>query len=439
MKKGLSFLLVILSFFILVACNNSEVGIVEGTVTINVGEEKEVELIGLTHDKVTYKSVNEAVVIISEDGKYKGLEPGLTSITVTYKKQEWILFVVVIGERININLEFKNIEIDVGDTRLINFTTNDTEGVSFNSLNEEILTVDSEGLISTLAAGATSVVIISKTNPNVTVTLDVKVLSLAEQEFIIEIIENEIVVGLNETKKLTVTTTDPNGVIFESLNEDVFTVDEEGLIKGLTAGSANLIVSSKNNPSVTKTINVVVVDSRSVEEILFTEAINNTNALRNYTLEFYVSEYLDGENYYSTFFLKFAEDLAMFKADHIEEYYETVDGISYIYTQTPEGFVKEESSSSNEGFIIYQNFTFADFNYIAVSDKYTLGFGKDYLLEDFSNLFGDDGIILQFELTIKDSYIEAMKFIFVVSGYTYTITISIKDIGTTNVEVPNHV
>ena len=78
---------------------------------------------------------------------------------------------------------------------------------------------------------------------------------------------SDIEVGLNKTARITYTLspsdTTEKGVSFESANPSVASVDEYGNVKGLIQGqSTKVTISSTASPSVTKTINVNVVETK---------------------------------------------------------------------------------------------------------------------------------------------------------------------------------
>lgn len=440
MKKVLSVLLMFLSFFILISCKG-DVGIKEGTVDLTVGGSGVVELKGLKPEKVKFESGNEDVVLIDEAGKFKGIAPGLSTITVTYKKQEWSLFVIVTGDKIVIEAA-SDISIEIGNSLLLSYESNDPNGVTFKSNDEEILTISDVGLIETLKPGLTEVVITSNTNLNISKTVTVRVLDLEEASYNISLKVLSLNINRGETTKIEVVTDDPAGVTFKSNDEDILVVDEEGNIEALEEGVVAVVITSKTNKNISKTLMVTVIDNRSLAEKNFEKAIFNTVNLSNYTLSFDVKENFENKNYYYTILLMFDGNLTKLKANQIEEYYEVIDDKQYAYIRTDEGFIKEEVESNiDEGFLFYENFTYDAFIYNDFTNEYSLDGTKPEhagLLDDFINLFAEEGIILLFKLTINDEFIEMMEFMFVYDEFVFEIKISLTDIENTLVEVPEH-
>lgn len=359
MKKYFLLLLTSLVLLGLIACNNSEAkgGLVNSNATINVSESSKIELFDLDLEEVTFTSSDENIVRVDETGVFIGLEPGSTTIVVKKGDREWIFNVIVQGAYLNIDL-----------------------------------------------------------------------------------VDSDVEININETHEIDVTTNDKNGLEFNSLNKDIATVNEQGVIEGVSAGETSIIISSATNPNLKRTLNITVIDTRDPLLVEFENSINNTNNLTNYTLEFSVVELIDGVNYYHTITLEFSDNLTKLKAGHIEEYYELVDENQYRYYQTVDGFTKEEiENSSYEPFLIYEDFTFEDFSYNEASKKYSLNPSSGNILADFIDLFGEDGVILLFEMSLNEGYIEKMSFLLNFSGIAFDVEIEIKNIDETIVEVPNYV
>ncbi len=439
MKRVFSFLVLFLAIFVLAACTN-KVSVEEGTFNITVGEEQEVLFKGVGPEKLIFESLNEDVVLVDENGVYVGVGPGLSTITVKHKKKEWSLYVVVTGEKITINAA-EQLEINVNSEHNLVYQTNDENGVTFESSDESILKINEAGVITALEAGTANVVIKSKTNYKLVKTVSVRVLGINEILYDINVVKT-LTMDLFSTQKLTVVTDDSTGVTFTSLDSEKLTVDAEGNMEALVEGIVNVKVASKLNPNAYEIVTVTIVDNRAPEEINFTEAVNNTLNLTNYTLEFYVNENFENINYYYTILLMFNDNVTKIQSGTIEEYYEVVDGNQYVYRKTTDGFVRETTTTSgSDGYVLYENFTFDAFSYNDASKKYSLNAADPKyanLLDDFISLFTEDGVVLNFQLSVKEGYIDKMEFIFVYEDYVFSITITIKDISSTVVEVPKH-
>lgn len=358
MKKYFGFFLMGLVLLGLVACSNDDIGgLVNFNATINVSESSKIELFDLDLKDVTFTSEDENIVRVDEFGVFVGLEPGSTTILVQEGEREWTFHVIVQGAYLNIDL-----------------------------------------------------------------------------------IDSEVNININETHKIDVTTNDKNGLDFNSLNKDIATVDNEGVISGVSAGETSIVISSATNPNLKRTLSIIIIDKRDPLLVAFENVINKTNNLTNYTLEFSITELVDNENYYHTITLEFADNMTKLKAAHLVEYYEMVGKKQYRYYQTVDGFVKEEiKNASYEPFLIYEDFAFEHFSYNDASKMYSLNGENYHILDNFVNLFGEDGVILLFQMSFGEDYIEKMSFILNFDGLTFNIEIEINSINETVVEVPSYV
>ena len=83
---------------------------------------------------------------------------------------------VACGKDITIDIENLNIELIDGNTYQIDYDTNDTSGLSFESSNQAVLTVSSSGLVTAVSEGEATVSVTSKENPEIKVTVTVIVI-----------------------------------------------------------------------------------------------------------------------------------------------------------------------------------------------------------------------------------------------------------------------
>lgn len=338
------------------------------------------------------------------------------------------------GEEVKAGLANYSATINVSESSEIELVNLKLEDVTFTSQNENIVRVDENGVFMGLEPGSTSI-IVKKGELQWTFNVIVQGAYLN-----IDLIDSEVNVNMNDTHEINITTNDKNGLEFKSSNIDIATVDNKGLIKGISAGETTIVINSATNPKLKRTLTVNVIDSRDPLEIAFESVINKTNNLKNYTLEISVVELVDEENYYHTILLEFVDNVTKLTASHIEEYYEVVGDKQYRYYQTVDGFAKEEINNSNyEAFLIYEDFTFDDFTYNEVTEKYSLNPSDDHILDKFVNLFGEDGVILLFEMSLSDDYVEKMSFILNFADYAFNIEIEIINIDLTDVEVPEYV
>ncbi|MBU1142994.1 MAG: Ig-like domain-containing protein, partial [Firmicutes bacterium] len=172
------------------------------------------------------------------------------------------------GETITIDIEDLNVDVIEGDTYQIEFDTNDSMGLQFESGNTAILTVSATGLVTAVAEGETTVTISSKDDPEIKVTVTVKV----SKNYVLTVPSNSITVKVGESKDVIYTS---NGnVTFTSANTDIFTVSAAGLVTGVAEGTANLTIQSVSDTSLSVVVSIqvrkiVTLETDSMEETLW--------------------------------------------------------------------------------------------------------------------------------------------------------------------------
>ncbi len=130
---------------------------------------------------IKYESSDENVAIVDENGKIKGVGTGTTTILVTVDgsnlKAECKVEVsenTIIAQDLFVQNE--KINIKPGETYQLNVTVipSDTvdKSLTYSSTNEKILTVDENGLVTILSKGRAMVVVQSKSNPDVKISVD---------------------------------------------------------------------------------------------------------------------------------------------------------------------------------------------------------------------------------------------------------------------------
>lgn len=175
---------------------------------------------------------------------------------------------VACGGSITIDIDDLNVSVIEGGTYQIDFDTNDSKGLQFESGNQTILTVNASGLITALAEGETTVTVSSKDDPEVKVVITVTV----SKNYTLTVPSTTMIVKVGESKDVVFTANDT--VTFTSGNQNIFTVSEAGLITGISEGKANLIIQSTKNSSLSVTVEIdvkkiVTLEANTEEESLW--------------------------------------------------------------------------------------------------------------------------------------------------------------------------
>ncbi|MBQ7275636.1 MAG: InlB B-repeat-containing protein [Bacilli bacterium] len=157
--------------------------------------------------------------------------------------------------------------------------------VTFNSLDNGILTISSDGLITTKTTGNGRVRVRLDSNPNFELILDI---SVWKGDYFDATYETNSYVEINETIKLNASYVDKNQdkkeVSWKSLDTSIATVDANGNVKGINSGVATIKATSKDNPTKSFDFYVTVLPSGLSDEVRFVVNNHISNAQTTYNL-----------------------------------------------------------------------------------------------------------------------------------------------------------
>ena len=213
---------------------------------------------------VTYSSLDENIVSVDENGNVTAKNIGTCVVRVTSSVNESIYKDVTIlveyAEVTEIVVE-SNLTLELGASVKLNATVNPTnanQAVTYSSLDENIVSVDENGNVTAKNIGTCVVRVTSSVNASIykDVTILVEYAEVTEL-----VVESSITINLGDTVKLNVKVNPDNAdsrVSFKSNDESVVKVDQNGNIKALAYGEANITVTSLANEAIYKTVKVVV-------------------------------------------------------------------------------------------------------------------------------------------------------------------------------------
>lgn len=250
--------------------------------TINLGETETLTVVynpeDTTDDKtVTWNSTNPNAVTV-DNGVVKAVGEGSSTVTATVgEKVATINYTVRIPlESITINgdetlskNEEKTLTVTYNPTN-----TTDNKTVDWESSNPEIVSIDSTGKITGKKGGTakiTATVGNVKAEKEVKVVVPIESVSLSGDDSILK----------GETKRLTATinpedTTDDKTITWSSDNENVLFVDQNGQIRGIKEGTANVkaVVAGKETTKQI-TVNEIHINSIAIDGDQEFEMIKN--------------------------------------------------------------------------------------------------------------------------------------------------------------------
>ena len=254
-----------------IVLDNDEVALLEG-------EEKRLSAVVLPstadNKSLVWRSDNEKVATVGEDGLVHALSKGIAIISASSLDGSGVTSscrVSVLRPVSEILLDRDSVVLSEGDTVRISAvvfpSTADNKSLVWRSDNEEVVTVDDDGLVHALSKGIAIISASSLDGSGVTSSCRVSVLRPVSE---ILLDRDSVVLSEGDTVRISAvvlpSTADNKSLVWRSDNERVATVDEDGLVHALSKGIAIISASSLDGSGVTSSCRVSVL--RPVSEIL---------------------------------------------------------------------------------------------------------------------------------------------------------------------------
>lgn len=206
---------------------------------------------------VTWASLDESVVTVDQNGLVKFVAPGETYVSVTSNadstKVAYCKFVIT-QEVKEVKMDQDSVTLNVGDqsrlTYVINPSNATNKKVTFSSSNEEILKVDSTGMVTALKSGSATVIIQTDDGgyidmTNVTVLQPVTEIQLSQTQMKVK---KGTIFWLNAT--VLPDTADNKNIIWSSSDTSKATVTPDGMVTTLSVGTVTISAVSADNGTV---------------------------------------------------------------------------------------------------------------------------------------------------------------------------------------------
>jgi uncharacterized protein YjdB/C1A family cysteine protease len=218
---------------------------------------------------VTWSSANSAIATVSSGGLVTGVSAGTTDITVTTADgghtatcAVTVTPVAATGASLN----------KTATTLLVNGTEQLTatvlpsnainKNVTWSCANNAIATVSSSGLVTGVSAGATDITVTTRDGGH-TATCTVTVTAVAVTS--VSLNKTATTLLVNGTEQLTATVLPSNatnkGVTWSCANNAIATVSSSGLVKGVSAGTTDITVTTADGGKTAKCAVTVVTDA----------------------------------------------------------------------------------------------------------------------------------------------------------------------------------
>ena len=229
------------------------------TLSLEKGKNQTLVATALPDDSsVTWSSEDTAIATVGLDGTVTALANGKTTITATNGLASTSCEVTVFTRLIGLAIQGDDTRtMTVGNSVKLGVTmtpvdADDFEGVEWSSSDSDVVTVDAEGTVKAVSGGEATV-----TAKAVTSTGDVFSDSITVVVQSISLDRSSLTLGVGESQTIAATTWPADAdVTWESSNQDVATVDNEGKVSALANGSVT-ITARNGLASATCTVDVV--------------------------------------------------------------------------------------------------------------------------------------------------------------------------------------
>lgn len=185
-----------------------------------------------TSKEIIWKSLNEKIVTVSQDGKVTAVSPGETRIVASVRGEEQSCNVVVLdATTIPVSLSFDetSVNIEKNKTTQLTVQTNSKQNIVWKSEDESVAAVSETGKVTGVNYGST---VITASIGETQAVCKVEVGGL-------EILNGaEVVCPIGGTLQLKTVSSSKNTINWKSNRTSVVTVDENGLVTGKGLGYA---------------------------------------------------------------------------------------------------------------------------------------------------------------------------------------------------------
>ena len=230
--------------------------------------------------KASYKSSDESIITVNEDGKLTAIKEGEATITATVKdgENEFNATCEITVNEIPLNtitIDKKDFELNVSESEKLNVifepeNTTDDKTIEWSSSDESIVSVDSEGVVTAKAEG-TAIITAKVGEKETQVTITVKIIPI--KAISLEGTATVANIGDIIDIKLTVNPTNAtyaDSIKYTSSNSDIIMVKEDGTIIAKGAGKAILTAETQNG--IKQQIEIEVKDTDGANE---TKVVDN--------------------------------------------------------------------------------------------------------------------------------------------------------------------
>ncbi len=231
----------------------------ESNITLNKGDTKYLT-VGFNPEyttdngSISFTSSNNNVATVDDTGKVTAKAVGTTTITASVSEKTATCTVTVKSPLKSISLSKTSLDLTEGDSSALSVSynptdTTDSKAITWSSSNTKVATVDKSGKVTAVAAGTATITATSSVNgvKAATCTVNVKKKEIHLKSISLSKTSISLTEGGSET--ITVSydpsnTTDSKAIKWSSSDTKVATVDKNGKVTAVGAGSATITATS---------------------------------------------------------------------------------------------------------------------------------------------------------------------------------------------------
>ena len=216
---------------------------------------------------IKWTSSNNDIAVVDENGFVTGISNGDVTITATTENGKTATWnVTVISTPLSIGLDKENVTLDISTNKTYQFkatiypsTANTDIGLTWSSSDNSVATVNKDGVVTGVKNGTTVIKVVTEnqkaTSASVTVQTSPVSISISPSSATIDLSAENKSVQLKATISPN-TTNIKDKITWTSTNNNIATVDSNGLVRGYANGTVTITATTANGKSTKATITV---------------------------------------------------------------------------------------------------------------------------------------------------------------------------------------
>lgn len=217
-----------------------------------------------TNKTISYESSDSNIASVNEKGVVTAKKGGKVTITLTAGKNKVTnkidINVVVPITSFKLNKDKTTINRKSSETLsgvIEPEDTTESTDITWSSLNDKIATVDKNGKVTGVSEGTTTIIGTLENGMTARTEVTVKIIPIKSMKLeSMSVIAGDSILANDYLELNPTNVTETEGMIYESNDNNIATVDENGNIVGVSEGTATITVTSKNGKKASNTVTV---------------------------------------------------------------------------------------------------------------------------------------------------------------------------------------